>query len=121
LPDTSHIPRSLSIAIGLARRAIASEPNRFELRDQLVLLLEENGLHEDASAAMVESARILPDFGAHPEFAFESLPRDLVETFWRTSRALDPVEAPLLCSGCQLLASGQLGRRLGHLDPSARQ
>lgn len=104
------------IAIGLTRAAIEREPNNFEFRDQLVLLLEENGLHEDASRAMSEAARVLPDFGAHPAFTFESLPRDLVEMFWRTSRALGPADVPFLSRERHLLSLGSLGRRLGHLD-----
>jgi len=103
------------IAIGLGRAAIDREPNRFEHRDELVFLLEENGLHGDALRAMDESARVLPDFGAHPDFVFEELPKDLVETFWRTSRALAPEDAPILSRERKLLSSGQLGRRLGHL------
>lgn len=104
------------VAIGLTRAAIDREPSSFDLRDRLVLLLEENGLHEDALRAMEESARVLPDFNAHPDFTVESLPRDLVETFWRTSRALRPEDAPLLRRDRYLLSLGQLGRRLGHLD-----
>jgi len=104
------------IAIGLARAAIEREPSRSELRDQLVLVLESNGLHTEALEAMAESARVLPDFGAHPQFSVETLPRDLVETFWRASQALDPAEAPLLERVRFLLSLGQLGRRLGHLD-----
>ena len=103
------------IAIGLIRAAIVREPNSFEHRDQLVFLLEENGLHGDALRAMDESARVLPDFGAHPDFIFEELSRDLVETFWRTSRALAPSDVPLLSRDRYLLSLGQLGRRLGHL------
>lgn len=103
------------IAIGLTRAAIEREPTRFEHRDALVFLLEENGLHADALRAMEESARALPNFGAHPEFIFENLPRDLVETFWKTARALSPNDAPLLAPTLHLLSSGQLGRRLGHL------
>lgn len=104
------------IAIGLTRAAIAREPSRFDFRDRLVFLLEKNGLHDDALHAMAEAARVLPDFNAHPEFTFEALPRDLVETFWRTARALDPADAPLLARDRYLLSLGQLGRRLGHLD-----
>lgn len=104
------------IAIGLLRATIDRDPNSFEHRDQLMLLLEENGLHEDALRAMNESARVLPDFGAHPDLIFERLPSDLVETFWRTSRALAPGDAPLLPRDRYLLSIGQLGRRLGHLD-----
>jgi len=104
------------IAIGLARAAIDREPNSPEMRDSLVLLLEENGLHEEAVRAMVEAARVLPDFGAHPNLTFESLPRDLVETFWRTSRALAPGDAPFLPRDRYLMSLGQLGRRLGHLE-----
>ena len=104
------------IAIGLTRAAIDRQPNSFEFRDQLVLLLEANGLHAEALLAMEDSARVLPDFGAHPDFVFEGLPRDLVERFWRTSRALDPREAPLQFRERQLLSLGQLARRLGYLD-----
>jgi tetratricopeptide (TPR) repeat protein len=103
------------VAIGLTRAAIDREPSSFDLRDRLVLFLENNGLHEDALRAMEESARVVPDFNAHPDFTFESLPRDLVETFWRTSRALRPEDAPLLRRDRYLLSLGQLGRRLGHL------
>jgi len=103
------------IAIGLARAAIDREPSRSELRDQLVLVLEENGLHEEALRAMADSARVLPDFNAHPAFAFETLPRDLVEAFWRASRSMAPGEAPLLPRDRYLLSLGQLGRRLAHL------
>jgi tetratricopeptide (TPR) repeat protein len=104
------------IAIGLARTAIAREPNRFELRDQLVLFLEANGLREDALKAMADSARVLPDFMAHADFSYETLPRDLVEMFWTSERAVSPEDAPLLPRGRWLVSSGQLGRRLGHLD-----
>lgn len=104
------------IAIGLSRAAIDRQPNSFEFRDQLVFLFEANGLHEDALRAMDESARVLPDFSAHPDFTFESLPRDLVERFWRTSRSLEPTDAPLQPRERHLLSLGQLGRRLGHLD-----
>ncbi len=104
------------VAIGLTRAAIDREPSSFEFRDRLVLLLERNGLHEDALRAMVEAARVLPDFNAHPDLTFESLPRDLVEIFWRTARALGPADAPLLSRDRYLLSLGQLGRRLGHLD-----
>jgi len=104
------------IAVGLMRAAIKREPTNFEHRDQLVFLLEANGLHGEALSAMDESARALPDFGAHPDFDFEELPRDLVEAFWRTSRALAPGDAPLLPRDRYLLSLGQLGRRLGHLE-----
>jgi len=104
------------IAIGLARAAIDREPNRAELRDQLVWVLQENGLHEEASRAMAESARVLPDFNAHPSFAFETLPRDLVETFWKTARGLDSGDAPLLPRERYVVSLGQLGHRLGHLQ-----
>jgi tetratricopeptide (TPR) repeat protein len=104
------------IAIGLTRAAIDRDPSSYEFRDKLVLLLERNGLHEDALRAMDEAARVLPDFNAHPDFAFESLPRDLVEMFWRTARGLGPADAPLLPRDRYLLSLGQLGRRLGHLD-----
>ena len=104
------------VAIGLTRAAIDRDPSSFELRDRLVLLLERRGLHEDALHAMVEAARVLPDFNAHPDFTVESLPRDLVETFWRTARALGPADAPLLSRDRYLLSLGQLGRRLDHLD-----
>ena len=103
------------IAIGLTRAAIDREPNRFEHRDEMVFLLEESGLHAEALAAMDESARALPNFGAHPEFAVETLPRDLVERFWRATRELSPDDAPFLSREQHLLSSGQLGRRLGHL------
>ena len=56
------------IAIGLCRTAIDREPNRFEYRDQLVFLLESNGLHEEALAAMEESARNPPRFRRPPGF-----------------------------------------------------
>ena len=102
------------IAIGLIRAAIAREPNTFEIRDHLVLVLEDNGLHEEAKAAMVESARVLPDFGLHLAFQL-ILPRDLVEAFWQASRALDPADVPLQSRERHLLSLGQLGRRLGHL------
>jgi len=104
------------IAVGLTRAAIDREPNSSEMRDRLVLLLEKNGLHEEAVRAMVETARVLPDFGAHSEFTFETLPRELVEAFWRASRALGPAEAPFMSRERHLLSLGQLGRRLGHLD-----
>jgi tetratricopeptide (TPR) repeat protein len=104
------------IAIGLTRAAIERESSSFEFRDRLVLLLEENGLHADAVSAMVEAARVLPDFNAHPDFTFKTLPRDLIETFWRTARALGPADAPLLSRDRFLLSLGQLGRALGHLD-----
>jgi tetratricopeptide (TPR) repeat protein len=103
------------IAIGLTRMAIAREPTNFENWDQLVFFLEENGLHAEALTAMAESARVLPDFVAHPDFVFEELPLDLVEEFWRTSRAVHPEEVPLLSPGRKLVSSGILGRRLGHL------
>jgi tetratricopeptide (TPR) repeat protein len=104
------------IAIGLTRAAILREPNRFDYRDQLVLLLEANGLHDDALRAIDESARALPDFGAHPTLTFEELPKDLVERFWQTARAIPPGDATMLSRERGLLANGQLGRRLGHLD-----
>jgi len=103
------------IAIGLVRAAIDREPTNFEHRDQLVFLLEQNGLRGDALRAMDESARVLPDFSAHPDFVFEEMPLELVETFWRTSRALAPDDAPLVPRDRYLLSLGQLGRRLGHL------
>jgi tetratricopeptide (TPR) repeat protein len=103
------------IAIGLARSAIDREPNRFELRDQMVFLLEDNGLRAEALQAMDESARVLPYFDAHPRFSLESLPRDLVERFWRATRSLAPGDAPLLSRDRYLLSLGQLGHRLGHL------
>jgi tetratricopeptide (TPR) repeat protein len=108
------------VAIGLTRAAIEREPTRFELRDQLVLFLEANGLHDDALHAMEDAARVLPDFRAHAEFTFESLPRDLLEQFWRTARTVGPGEAPLLSREQLLLSAGQLGRRLGHLDEAER-
>jgi tetratricopeptide (TPR) repeat protein len=104
------------IAIGLTRQAIAREPNSFNLRDQLVLLLEASGLHDDALTAMAESSRILPDFLAHPAFSFEELPRDLIETFWQTARTLAPEDLPLLARQLWLVSSAKIGRRLGHLD-----
>jgi tetratricopeptide (TPR) repeat protein len=104
------------IAIGLTRAAIDREPSSYELRDQLVLLLERNALHDDALRAMADAARVLPDFFAHQDFSFESLPRDLVETFWRTSRKLGPADAPSQSRERHLLSLGQLGRRLGHLE-----
>jgi len=104
------------IAIGLVRAAIDREPSNFENLDQLVFALEENGLHDEALLAMAESARVLPDFGAHPDFVFEEFPQDLVEAFWRTSRALSPGDAPLLPRDRYLLSLGQLGRRLGRLE-----
>ncbi len=103
------------IAIGLTRAAIDWEPTNFEHRDQLVFLLEENGLHVEALRAMEETARALPDFGAHPDFVFEEFTTDLVETFWRTSREVAPGEVPILSPGRKLLSSGLLGRRLGYL------
>ena len=103
------------IAIGLARAAIDREPTNFDYRDQLVFLLEESGLHGDALRAMDESARVLPDFEAHPDFFFEELGTELVETFWRTSRAVEPRDAPFLPPERKLLSSAILGRRLGHL------
>jgi tetratricopeptide (TPR) repeat protein len=107
------------IAIGLTRAAIQREPNSSEMRDQMVVLLEDNGLHAEALAAMADAARVLPDFNLHPTFSFDALPRDLVETFWRTARSVAPGDAPLLAWERVLLSSGQLGRRLGHLDEAA--
>jgi len=104
------------IAIGLTRTAIDREPNRFELRDQMVLLLEQNGLRADALRAMDESARVLPNFDAHPQFSVDSLPRELVERFWRAARSAPSGDAPLLSRDRYLLSLGQLGRRLGHLE-----
>lgn len=104
------------IAIGLTRAAIDLQTNTFEFRDQLVLLLEANGLHEEALRAMDDAARVLPEFGRHPDFSFEALPRDLVERFWLTSRSLGPDEAPFQFHERHLLSLGQLGRRLGRLD-----
>lgn len=104
------------IAIGLTRAAIERWPASFELRDQLVLFLEDLGLHDDALRAMDDAARVLPDFRGHIQFTVESLPRDLVERFWSTARSLDPGDAPLLPRGMLLLSVGQLGRRLGHLE-----
>ena len=103
------------IAIGLTRAAIGREPTNFENRDQLLFFLEENGLHAEALTAMGESARVLPDFGAHPDFDFDDLGRDMVETFWRTSRAVAPGDVPFLSPSRKLISSGLLGRRLGHL------
>jgi tetratricopeptide (TPR) repeat protein len=107
------------IAIGLTRAATRREPNSWEMRDQMVLLLEDSGLHPEALAAMAEAARVLPDFNLHPTFSFESLPRDLVETFWRTARSVAPGDTPLLAWERVLLSAGQLGRRLGHLEEAA--
>ncbi len=104
------------IAIGLTRAAIEREPNAFAVRDQLVLLLEDNGLREEAIAAIEDSARTLPDFGLHPDFSVETLPRELTEAFWRASRAIDISQAPLQSRERHLLSLGQLARRLGHLD-----
>jgi tetratricopeptide (TPR) repeat protein len=104
------------IAIGLTRAAIDRQPNSFEFRDQLVLLLEANGLHEDALRAMDDAARVLPDFRAHEDFVFESLPRDLVLRFWGTARSLGPGEAPFQLRERNLLSLGQLGRRLGRFE-----
>jgi tetratricopeptide (TPR) repeat protein len=104
------------VAIGLTRAAIDREPSSFEMRDQLVLVLERNGLHADALRAMEDAARVLPDYNSHPDFTFESLPRDLLETFWRTSRGLGRADAPSLSRERHLLSVGQLGRRLGHLE-----
>ena len=108
------------IAIGLTRAAIARWPGSFELRDQLVIFLEAFGLHDDALRAVEDAARVLPDFGAHPEFAVEDLPRDIVERFWSTARSLGPGDAPLLPRERLLLSVGQLGRRLGHLEEAER-
>jgi tetratricopeptide (TPR) repeat protein len=104
------------VAVGLVRAAIEQQPTSFEFRDQLVLLLLGNGLRADALEAVGESARVLPDFGAHPGLSFESLPRDVVEQFWNVSRAVTPADAPLMLRERHLLSLGQLGRRLGRLD-----
>jgi tetratricopeptide (TPR) repeat protein len=103
------------IAIGLTRAAIDREPTNFENRDQLMFFLEENGLHREALIAMADSARTVPDFVAHPDFDYDELGTELVDTFWRTSRAVPPEDVPLLPPGRKLIASGILGRRLGHL------
>lgn len=104
------------VALGLARMALKREPTRFEFADQLALLLLANGLETEAARAIDVSARILPDFGAHPNLSFEALPRDVVESFWRTSRALAPGDAPMILRERHLLSLGILGRRLGHLN-----
>jgi tetratricopeptide (TPR) repeat protein len=104
------------IAIGLLREAIEREPAVAAMRDQLVLVLDGFGLRDEAVAAMAETARVLPDFDKHPAFSFEALPRDLVDAFWRASRAADPRDTPLQSGGARLVSSGKLGRRLGHLD-----
>jgi Tfp pilus assembly protein PilF len=103
------------IAIGLLRTAILREPNRFDYRDQMVLTLEDMGLHEEALVAMADAARVLPDIRAHDDFTLEDLPRDLMETFWKTARAVPVGEAPILSREQQLISAGQLGRQLGHL------
>ena len=104
------------IAIGLVRMALERQPTGFEFADQLALLLLANGLEVEAVKAIEESARILPDFGAHPNLVFEALPRTMVEAFWRSSRAVAPGDAPLILRERHLLSLGILGRRLGHLD-----
>ena len=102
------------IAIGLSRAAIAGEPNGFESYDELVFLLESYGLREDAMRAIADAARVLPDFDAHDEFGFDTLPREIIEAFWRASRALPAADAPFQLRERHLLSLGQLGRRLGH-------
>jgi tetratricopeptide (TPR) repeat protein len=103
------------IAIGLARLAIALHPNVFDYHDQLTLLLLSLGLVDDATRAIEGAARVLPDFGAHSSWNFDTLPRELSEAFWRTSRALRAQDAPLMLPERHLLSLGLLGRRLGHL------
>jgi len=104
------------VAIGLARWAVERQPTTFELCDRLVLVLEGAGLREEAEAAMAETAKVLPDFGAHTDFTFEGLRRELLETFWRTARDVRPEDVPIQNRERQLLAAGILGRRLGHLE-----
>lgn len=103
------------IAIGLLRAAIEREPTNFENYDQLLYLLEQVGLRDEALRTMEASARALPDFGAHPDFVFEEFDRDLVEAFWRAARATAPADVPFVAPDRKLLASGLLSRRLGHL------
>ena len=108
------------IAIGLARAAVLREPNSCAMRDRLALLLDENGLRAEALAAMADAARVLPDFFSHPELTFDSLPVELVDSFWRAARDVDPDDVPLLSRERQFLAVGLLGRRLGHLNEAER-
>ena len=107
------------IAIGLTRRTIERLPNEFLWRDALVILLEENGLRDEALAAMRESARVLPDFGPHPDFDFERMPRPLVEAFYDASREAVG-SAPFMLRERHLLSLGLLARRLGRLDEAER-
>jgi tetratricopeptide (TPR) repeat protein len=102
------------VGVGLLRRATEREPTNFEFRDQLVLELEANGLHEEAVRAMRDAAAVLPNFAAHEAFSFESLPRDVVEAFYEESRARTG-RVPLQLLERQLLSLAQLGRRLGRL------
>jgi tetratricopeptide (TPR) repeat protein len=102
------------IAIGLSRAAIVGEPNGFESYDELVFLLESYGLREEAMRAIAEAAQVLPEFDAHDEFGFDTLPRELIEAFWRASRALGAADAPFQLRERHLLSLGLLGRQLGH-------
>ena len=103
------------IAIGLIRAAIERSPNSYEFRDQLVVYLLSFGFHEEALAAIEDSAKVLPDFRAHPSFSATGLARDLQERFWSTSRSLGPRDTPLMPFAMVLLSAGQMGHRLGHL------
>lgn len=103
-------------AIGLVRGAILLEPNTVEFRDQLVMVLLANGLKDEAFSAVEDSARVVPDFGAHPGLSYEALPREVVEHFWSVSRTVTPDQVPLASHERHLLSLGILGRRLGHLD-----
>ena len=101
------------VALGLLRLAIDRAGATAPFRDDLVLALAENGLMDEAKAAVGESAKVLPDFAAHDAFAGDALSPELLEAFYRVSRA-SVGAAPLQDRERQLLGLSRLGRRLGH-------
>ncbi|MBZ5639265.1 MAG: tetratricopeptide repeat protein [Acidobacteriia bacterium] len=110
----SHVGHAGRVAVGLLRKAIEREPSTAAHRDDLVNLLHELGILDEALVAIRESARVQPSLVFHSGLDIGALPRAFLEAFVDGSRE-GLGRTPLFPRGSHFVALGQMERRLGRL------
>ncbi len=102
------------VALGLLLLAGEGEPNNYRHYDQLLDILLDYGLQEEALWALERAARAQPDYLVHERLRQGDLPAGFRERFYEVSSSLVG-KAPLLGRAQHLFSLGRLAQELGRI------